>query len=121
MEQNCMAAQIVGKGITSWTDDNGNSDFDTEIRPCKIMAFIGHTFTVSGEKKKHVIAKVKWYAPYNEESNYKSPITVWESNKFIRQGPSMYMPVQRFHSKFANAKSNAGRLIVSPLLPNVYM
>ena len=51
MEQNCMAPQIIGKGIASWTDDNGNSDFDTEIRPCKIMAFIGHMFSQWGKEK----------------------------------------------------------------------
>ena len=111
------SSKKYGGVLASWNDGQSNVSFESEVRPCKIVRFIKHSLrnTVTGGNEQHIFAIVKWYRPYPEASRYLSPISVWESKKFVNFGPASFVPVQRISSKFVWTIHNAGRLVIAPV------
>ena len=106
-----------GRVMASWTNDNGEIDFDADIRPCHIKRFVGHNVCIVEDGKRvfreHVFAEVEWLKRHVDPGRVPPSVTVWDHKMRGGIGASSYLPVQRIHSKFAWVEKGRDRLYVS--------
>ena len=108
----CPYARIVA----SWCGDNGSINPGL-MRPGIIRYFIVHSVEIHKKQCVHVFAVVNWLKSTEQDFGFGNPLSVWHAKNFENAGPSVFLPVQRIHSKFLSADkllSGQQYLIVSP-------
>jgi hypothetical protein len=57
--------------------------------------------------------------PDDLSDRYGNPVKVWKINH-QPGGPSVFMPIQRIHSRCAYTELKTGHVVTCPILRNVY-
>ncbi|KAL3858314.1 hypothetical protein ACJMK2_012908 [Sinanodonta woodiana] len=95
--------------LAHWSDGDckiaGCNAVDLTPRPGQIEKLLLHNLFVNGKMCLHLIAKVIWFTELDEslKNMYGKPVEVWRSDSFEREGPAVFIPVQRIKSKFVYA------------------
>ncbi|KAL3855185.1 hypothetical protein ACJMK2_014405 [Sinanodonta woodiana] len=95
--------------LAHWSDGDckiaGCNSVDLTPRPGQIEKLLLHNLFVDGKMCLHLIAKVIWFTELDEslKNMYGKPVEVWRSDSFEREGPAVFIPVQRIKSKFVYA------------------
>ncbi|CAG2214009.1 KIF21 [Mytilus edulis] len=92
---------------------------DMTPHPGQIVKIYMHSIIVDGFAHPHYLAKVNWFQqlPDNVRHCYGKPIEVWSSDLYVRDGPAMFIPIQRIKCRFVHAKVKVGHrnvIVVSP-------
>ncbi|KAL3870769.1 hypothetical protein ACJMK2_038828 [Sinanodonta woodiana] len=95
--------------LAHWSDGDckiaGCNAVDLTPRPGQIEKLLLHNLFLDGKMCLHLIAKVIWFTELDEslKNMYGKPVEVWRSDSFEREGPAVFIPVQRIKSKFVYA------------------
>ncbi|VDI02384.1 Hypothetical predicted protein, partial [Mytilus galloprovincialis] len=108
--------------LAFWCNEEGAIDTDcTDMtpHPGQIVKIYMHSIIVDGFAHPHYLAKVNWFQqlPDNVRHCYGKPIEVWSSDLYVRDGPAMFIPIQRIKCRFVHAKVKVGHrnvIVVSP-------
>ena len=101
----------------SWCAENGCIDPGL-LRPGIVRYYIVHSLEIQRKQYVHVFAVVNWLKPSEQDFDFKNPLSVWHARGYEISGPSVFLPVQRIHSKYLSAEkllSGQKYLIVSPI------
>ena len=85
--------------MASWCGENGIID-PGRVRPGIVLHYMVHSVEIVKRQLLHMFAAVKWLKPSDVNFGYKNPLSVWCGRAYEEGGPSVFIPVQRIHSRF---------------------
>jgi len=74
------------------------------MRPGIVRYYIVHSLEIQRKQYVHVCAVVNWLKASEQDFGFKNPLSVWHAKGFATSGPSVFLPVQRIHSKYLSAE-----------------
>ena len=74
------------------------------MRPGIVRYLIVHSLEIQRKQYFHVFAVVNWLKPSKQDFGFKNPLSVWHARGYEISGPSVFLPVQRIHSKYLSAE-----------------
>ena len=89
----------------SWCTSNGCIDLGL-MRPGIVRYYIVHSLEIQRKQHVHVFAAVNWLKASEQDFGFKNPLSVWHARGFVTSGPSVFLPVQRIHSKYLSNNRN---------------
>ena len=109
--------------MASWCGSDGIIN-PGKPRPGVVKYYILHSVKVGHQQLEHMFAITDWLKPAEGDLGYANPLSVWQAKQYEPAGPTIFLPVQRIHSRFISVEechSNVKYLVVSPVCRRIYL
>lgn len=109
--------------IASWCGNNGIVN-PGMMRPGIIRYLIVHSVEIKGQQNIHAFAVVDWLKSSEQDFGCGNPVSVWFAKDFENAGPTVFLPVQRIHSRFLSADQlyfGQKYLVISPICRRILL